>query len=85
MNKPNTKRFKSQTKQNPKTEAKFKKSKAMIDQAFIRLQKIIPQHALSRLVGKIAASEQPLLKTSVIYAFKKKYGIDQIVKFEDLK
>ena len=76
MNKANPKRFKSQTKRNPQTEAKFKKSKTMIDQAFIRLQKIIPQHALSRLVGKIAASEQPLLKTAVIYAFKQKYGID---------
>ena len=76
MNKPNAKRFKSKTKRNLQTEAKFKKSKTMIDQAFIRLQKIIPQHALSRLVGKIAASEQPLLKTAVIYAFKQKYGID---------
>ena len=76
MNKPNAKRFKSQTKLKPQTEAKFKKSKTMIDQAFIRLQKIIPQHALSRLIGKVAASEQPLLKTAVIYAFKQKYGID---------
>lgn len=52
------------------------KSKQLIDQIFIRTQKILPQHQLSRLVGKVAASEQLLLKTAVIYAFKQKYGID---------
>lgn len=48
----------------------------LIDQLFIRAQKILPQHQLSRLVGKVAESEQLLLKTAVIYAFKQKYGID---------
>ncbi|TXJ09552.1 MAG: phosphatidylserine decarboxylase [Acinetobacter sp.] len=48
----------------------------LFEQLFIRTQKILPQHQLSRLVGKVAASEQPLLKTAVIYAFKQKYGID---------
>ncbi|KAA8733676.1 phosphatidylserine decarboxylase [Acinetobacter qingfengensis] len=51
-------------------------SEKLISQAFIQAQKILPQHKLSRLVGKIAASEQPLLRTAVIYAFKQKYGID---------
>lgn len=51
-------------------------AKKLIDQLFIRAQKILPQHQLSRVVGKVAASEQPFLKTAVIYAFKQKYGID---------
>ena len=48
----------------------------LMNQAFIQAQKLIPQHKLSRLVGKLAATEQPLLKTAVIYAFKQQYGID---------
>ncbi|MFC4952634.1 archaetidylserine decarboxylase [Acinetobacter puyangensis] len=51
-------------------------NKSLFNQLFIRTQKLLPQHQLSRLVGKVAASEQPLLKTAVIYAFKQKYGID---------
>lgn len=50
--------------------------KKIIEQLFIKTQQVIPQHQLSRLVGKIAASEQPLLKTLVISAFKAKYDID---------
>jgi phosphatidylserine decarboxylase len=48
----------------------------LINHAFIQVQKSIPQHQLSRLVGKLAASELPLLKSAVIYAFKQQYGID---------
>jgi phosphatidylserine decarboxylase len=51
-------------------------NKSLFNQLFIRTQKVLPQHQLSRLVGKVAASEQPILKTAVIYAFKQKYGID---------
>lgn len=51
-------------------------NKSLFNQIFIRTQKLLPQHQLSRLVGKVAASEQPILKTAVIYAFKQKYGID---------
>lgn len=51
-------------------------NKSLFNQIFIHTQKLLPQHQLSRLVGKVAASEQPILKTAVIYAFKQKYGID---------
>lgn len=50
--------------------------KKLLDKLFIGAQKVLPQHQLSRLVGKVAESEQPLLKTLVIYTFKQKYGID---------
>ena len=50
--------------------------KNVLDQLFIRTQKLLPQHQLSRLVGKVAQSEQPILKNAVIYTFKQKYGID---------
>lgn len=48
-------------------------------QLFIQAQKVVPQHRLSRVVGKIAASENPIVKTSVIAAFKTKYGIDMSI------
>lgn len=43
---------------------------------FIKAQNLVPQHQLSRVVGKVAASENPVVKTAVIQAFKTKYGID---------
>ncbi|WLF83573.1 archaetidylserine decarboxylase [Moraxella sp. ZY210820] len=48
-------------------------------QLFIQFQKHIPQHQLSRLVGKIAESEQPVLKNIAIQSFKIKYGIDMSI------
>ena len=45
-------------------------------QIFIQAQRIVPQHQLSRVVGKLAASEHPVLKNAVITAFKAQYGID---------
>ncbi|WP_180159535.1 archaetidylserine decarboxylase [Acinetobacter sp. YH12047] len=48
-------------------------------QLFIQAQKVVPQHRLSRVVGKIAASENPLVKTAVIAVFKTKYGIDMSI------
>ncbi|MBD8009613.1 MULTISPECIES: archaetidylserine decarboxylase [Acinetobacter] len=48
-------------------------------QLFIQAQKVVPQHRLSRVVGKIAASENPIVKTAVITAFKTKYGIDMSI------
>jgi len=48
-------------------------------QLFIQAQKVVPQHRLSRVVGKIAASENPLVKIAVIAAFKTKYGIDMSI------
>ncbi len=45
-------------------------------QIFIQTQRIVPQQQLSRVVGKVAESENPLIKNVVIQAFKAKYGID---------
>lgn len=49
---------------------------ALKKRLFIQAQRVVPQHQLSRVVGKVAASEHPLVKTAVIQAFKTKYGID---------
>lgn len=46
---------------------------------FIQAQRVVPQQKLSRVVGKVAASENPLLKNIVIQAFKAKYGIDMSI------
>lgn len=43
---------------------------------FIKAQSLVPQHQLSRVVGKLAASENVVLRTAIIQAFKTKYGID---------
>ncbi|SDB82344.1 archaetidylserine decarboxylase [Acinetobacter boissieri] len=43
---------------------------------FLKAQRLLPQHKLSRVVGKVAASENPVVKNLVIHAFKAKYGID---------
>jgi len=48
-------------------------------QLFIKAQNLVPQHQLSRVVGKVAASENLLVKTAVIQAFKAKYGIDMSI------
>lgn len=43
---------------------------------FILLQHIVPQHALSRLAGSLAASEQPWLKDRLIRRFIDAYDVD---------
>jgi phosphatidylserine decarboxylase len=43
---------------------------------FIALQHIVPQHALSRLAGRIAASETPWLRDALIRRFVAAYGVD---------
>ena len=48
-------------------------------QLFIQAQRVVPQHQLSRVVGKLAASEHPLIKNTVIQAFKAQYGIDMSI------
>jgi len=48
-------------------------------QIFIQAQNVVPQHRLSRVVGKLAASENPLIKNVVISAFKAQYGIDMSI------
>lgn len=44
--------------------------------AFIALQHILPQHALSRFAGKLAASESPRLRDTLIRRFVAAYGVD---------
>lgn len=44
--------------------------------AFIAFQQLVPQHQLSRVVGWLAASEQPLIKQQFIQRFAKQYNID---------
>ena len=43
---------------------------------FITLQELLPQQQLTRLVGKIAASEKPWLKQLFIDRFIKAYGVN---------
>ena len=44
--------------------------------AFIALQHILPQHALSRLAGRLASSETPWLRDALIRRFVAAYGVD---------
>jgi phosphatidylserine decarboxylase len=44
--------------------------------AFIALQHVLPQHALSRLAGRFAASETPWLRDRLIRRFVAAYGVD---------
>ena len=46
------------------------------DKLFVTLQHLIPQHGLSRLVGMLARSEVPWIKTTFISLFMKRFGID---------
>ena len=43
---------------------------------FATLQRLAPQHGLSRLLGKAAASEQAWLKDAIIRPFANHYGVD---------
>ena len=43
---------------------------------FSTLQKILPQHGLSRLAGRIAASESPWLKNLLIEQFARIYNVE---------
>lgn len=48
-----------------------------MDSLFILLQRLLPQHALSRLVGRLACARGPRwLKDRVIHAFTNHYGVD---------
>lgn len=44
--------------------------------AFIALQHLVPQHALTRLAGRLAASESPWLRDRMIRRFAAAYGVD---------
>jgi phosphatidylserine decarboxylase len=43
---------------------------------FVVLQYLVPQHLLSRLIGKLAASEVPWIKNPFINWFRQRYGVD---------
>ena len=44
--------------------------------AFVRLQKILPQHLLSRAAGALAASEAPWIRGPLVRAFARAYDVD---------
>jgi phosphatidylserine decarboxylase len=46
------------------------------DTLFILSQYLVPQHLLSRCIGKIAESRQPWIKNPVIKGFIKQYNVD---------
>jgi phosphatidylserine decarboxylase len=48
----------------------------MNSKLFIQLQKLVPQHGLSRIVGKFAASRKPFIKNRLIPWFVKRYKVD---------
>ena len=44
--------------------------------AFVRLQKILPQHGLSRAAGRLASTSRPWIRRPLIRAFARAYGVD---------
>ena len=52
------------------------KKNPLLDILFVIFQYIVPQHALSRLVGMIAECEWPWLKNALIPLFIDRYGVD---------
>ncbi|HAI23694.1 MAG TPA: phosphatidylserine decarboxylase, partial [Alcanivorax sp.] len=49
---------------------------ALKEKLFIALQHVVPQHLLSRLVGWVARSEIPWIKTTFINRFIQHFGVD---------
>ena len=43
---------------------------------FVRLQKLLPQHGLSRALGRLAAAEAPWVRGPLVRAFARVYGVD---------
>ena len=43
---------------------------------FVNLQKVLPQHALSRLIGKLGSSETDWVKSTFIKYFTQAYAVD---------
>jgi len=52
------------------------KKNSLLDILFVIFQYIVPQHALSRLVGMLADCEWPWLKNALIPLFIDRYGVD---------
>lgn len=48
----------------------------MKDTLFAYAQHLVPQHALSRLAGRLAECRQPVVKNTFIRWFAKRYGVD---------
>ncbi|MBM7332960.1 archaetidylserine decarboxylase [Alloalcanivorax marinus] len=48
----------------------------LIEKAFVALQYCVPQHGLSRLVGWLARSEIPWIKTRFIHTFIRRFKVD---------
>lgn len=48
----------------------------MNDKLFIKLQHLVPQHALSRVIGRIASCNNSLVKNTFIKWFIKRYQVD---------
>lgn len=55
----------------------------MKDNFFIALQRLTPQHLLSRLAGTLANSENPLIKNTFIRWFVKRYQVDMSLALEE--
>lgn len=55
----------------------------MNDKLFIKLQHWVPQHALSRFIGKIANSHNSLIKNTFIEWFIKRYQVDMSLAAEE--
>ncbi|WP_415882240.1 archaetidylserine decarboxylase [Neptuniibacter sp. QD72_48] len=58
--------------------------KSFTDRLFILFQHIVPQHLLSRLVGKIADCQTPWVKNTFIKWFAKKYQINMTEAREEI-
>lgn len=54
----------------------------MNDRMFIKLQHLVPQHALSRLVGRVASCNNRLIKNTFINWFIKRYQVDMSLAAE---
>ncbi len=48
----------------------------MKDTLFIALQRLLPHHLVSRLIGQLAASETPFIKQQFITRFARHYGVN---------
>ncbi|WP_415899072.1 archaetidylserine decarboxylase [Neptuniibacter sp. QD48_11] len=58
--------------------------KSFTDRLFILFQHVVPQHLLSRLVGKIADCQTPWVKNTFIKWFAKKYQINMTEAREEI-
>jgi phosphatidylserine decarboxylase len=55
----------------------------MNEKLFIKLQHLVPQHKLSRFIGRIASSENTWVKNSFISWFIKRYKVDMTLAAEE--